>query len=308
MAKSGRPNPTARRPAELRRSWLFVPGADLAALNGATALGADVAMQEFEDFTIPERRAEGRTYCRDTFQRWKAAGMVAAVRINPLETEDGALDLEAAMAADPDAVLLPKTETAEQIVVLDNQITRLEAENGQVIGNTEIVPNLETAAGLVMALEIARSSSRISAMLVASEDMAADLDVMRTVEGRELDYIRQRFLVDCVAAGVVAIDCPYTFSDKEGALTDANYARSLGYKAKSLVDPDHVAIINKCLTPNPDEVVKARALVQAFETARACGEERAWFDGHAVELPTYNSAVRLIARADALTAFGTSAE
>ncbi len=286
---------------ELRRSWLFVPGADESALTNAASLGADVVIQELEDFTIPGQRPLARKLSTRIFADWRASGVLAAVRINPLDTADGIPDLQATMAGRPEIVLLPKTVSPAQVSRLDNEINRLEMEYGIANGSTEIVPNLETAAGLVRALDIAKASPRVTAMLVASEDMAADLGAERSRDGVELQYVRSRFLVDCVAAGVVAVDCPYTFSDLEGARNDTIVARRLGYKAKSIVAPEHVPVVNLVLTPSADDVAAAEEIVAVFDQARAEGHDRAEVDGQLVEVPSYHAAKRLIARARALT-------
>jgi citrate lyase subunit beta/citryl-CoA lyase len=126
---------------------------------------------------------------------------------------------------------------------------------------------------------------------VASEDMVADLGTARSRGGRELAYVRSRFLVECRAAGAEAIDCPYTFSDVEGAAADARYARRLGYRMKSVVDPSHAAAINKALTPN---LARARRIVAAFEKARAQGKDRAKVGDALIEVPVYAAAKRLL--------------
>ncbi len=300
MTRISGKNAQMRRNPALRRSWLFVPGANEEALGGAATLGADVAIQELEDFTLPDQRPLARELSAGIFAGWRASGMLAAVRVNPLETVDGPLDLQAVMAGRPDIVLLPKTVSPTQISWLDEEIDRLEARHGIEPGSTEIVPNLETAAGLVRALDIADASPRVTGMLVASEDMAADLGAERSRAGVELQYVRARFLVDCVAADVVAIDCPYTFSDPEGVRADTLAARRLGYKAKSIVSPGHVAIVNNVLTPGAGEVAAARKIVAAFDRARAERRDRAEVDGHVVEVPSYHAAMRLIERATAL--------
>jgi len=289
--------PTRRTPP-LRRSWLFLPGAERDVLAAAPAVRADVLIQELEDFTPPDRRPEARRLATALYEGWRSAGTLAAVRVNPLESE-GLADLAGVMAGRPDIVLMSKVVSAEQVRALDAAVARHEIELGLALGSTELVPNVETAAGLVRTIEIAKASPRVTACLVASEDMAADLGAERTREGFELDYVRSRFLVECIAAGVVAIDCPYTFSDREGAEADALQARRLGYIAKSAVAPDHVEIINRVLTPTREEVERARRLVQAFEAARAKGLDRAEFEGALVEVPTYQNARRLIARAEA---------
>src|SRR5204863_5822745 len=101
--------------------------------------------------------------------------------------------------------------------------------------------------------EIAKASPRVIAALVASEDMVADLGTERSRAGEELAYVRARFLVECRAAGVEAIDCPYTFSDVKGALADARYAKRLGYRMKSAVDASHAKAINAVCTPSARE-------------------------------------------------------
>jgi citrate lyase subunit beta/citryl-CoA lyase len=293
----------AIRPPQLRRSWLFVGGADAAGLAAAEASGADVIILELEDFTPPALRAEARARAAELFGRWRARGAVAAARVNPLETADGLEDLNAIMAARPDAVLLPKVAEPRQVERLDARVSHLERDLGIADGTTELVPNVELARGLIQAYDVCRASGRVTAALVASEDMAADLGAERGPDGVELAYVRQRFLIECVAAGVAAIDCPYTWTDAAGVLAETRYAKRLGYKAKSLVAPAHATIINDTLTPAADEVALARRRVEAFEAAQAAGHGRAEVDGSLVELPIYLNARRLIARADELAAY-----
>lgn len=265
----------------MRRTWLFVPGADPAAHAAAARSGADVIILELEDFTPPELRPRARQLSASAFDAWRRAGALAAVRVNPLES-GGADDL--AGIARPDVVLMSKVETPEQV-------RRLEAA---APSGMELVPNIESAAALARTAQIARASRRVSALLVASEDMVADLGTVRSRSGEELAYVRARFLVECRAAGVEAIDAPYTFSDAKGAVADARHAKRLGYRMKSLVDPSHARPINAVLSASPREVAKARKIVQAFEAARAAGKERARVDGALIEVPIYAAAKRLL--------------
>jgi len=269
-----------------RRSWLFVPGADAAAHEAAARSGADVLIQELEDFTPPERRPEARRLSLDLYDGWRKAGKIAAVRVNPLET-CGREDLAAVLKGRPDIVLMPK-------VVSPDQVRALEQATG---GAFDLVPNVETAAGLLNAFLIGTASRKIIAMLVASEDMVADLGTNRSRGGEELAYVRARFLVDCRAAGVEAIDCPYTFSDVKGAVADAKWAKRMGYRMKSLVTPLHAAALNEVFSVSERELKNAEKIVQAFELARKTGNERAKVDGKLVEVPIYSAAKRLLSSA-----------
>ena len=124
---------------------------------------------ELEDFTPPELRPKARELSRHVFDRWRKAGAVAAARINPLET-CGNDDLIGVLAGRPDLILMSKGATPQQVVALEKATG----------GTMELIPNVETAAGLVNAFAIARASTRVSAMLVASEDMVADLSTARS--------------------------------------------------------------------------------------------------------------------------------
>jgi citrate lyase subunit beta/citryl-CoA lyase len=293
------PTHLGRRPPALRRCWLFLPGADRAQLLAAPKTGADVLIQELEDFTPPERRPEARAMAPEIYAAWRAAGVLAGVRINPLETE-GRVDLVAVMRGRPDIVLMSKVAERRQVVALSEAVLSEEYACGIRSGTTEIVPNIESARGLIETFAIATASPRVTAVLGSTEDMAADLGAPRTPGAQELAYARQRLHVECVAAGVVSVDCPYTFADVGGCEADARAARAMGYVAKSAVNPAHVAVINAVMTPSPEEIRRALAMVGAFEAARAKGLDRVEVAGLIVEMPTFMSAQRLLARARAL--------
>jgi len=290
------------RPTPLCRSWLFLEGANEAVLRTAPASGADVLIQELEDFTPPHLRVAARALAGELYPAWREAGVVVAVRVNPLDG-DGMDDLAAVMRGRPDIVALPKVAEPSHIVHLDEAVTRFERDYGIAEGSTALLPNIEFACGLVQTGAVAAASKRVSACLLASEDLAADLGAERAPDGAELSYCRQRFLVECVAAGVVAVDCPFTWSDIAGVERDTRWARRLGYVARSLVDPAHAAAINGLLTPDAADVRRAEMIMAAFETARANGEARVELDGSLVEMPTYSNAKRLLARARALRQF-----
>ncbi len=296
----------ARRPPALRRSWLFAPGGDKGALMAATHCGADALIQELEDFTPPELRAAARAMSAEVMAAWRAAGIVACVRINPLEG-DGLADLAGVIEGRPDAIHLPKIAEPAQVIALDAEITRHEARLGLPPGAIEIVPNLETARGIMQTYAIATASPRVTALLCSTEDLAEDLDAPRSRAAVELAYARQRLHLEARAAKVLSIDCPYTFADPDGCAADARTGRALGYSAKSAVEPGHIPLINAVMTPSAADVTEAEAVVAAFEAARAAGQDRARLGDLLIEVPFYLSAKRLLARAAALGESGQAA-
>ncbi len=289
---------TKKRAAELRRSWLFLPGAERKLLLAAPASGGDVLIQEFEDFTPRARRGEARAMSAEVLACWRQADVLAAVRVNPLD-EDGLLDLAAAMAGAPDLVFLPKVERPDHMSELDRQVGQLERSHGLPIGSTELVPNVETAAGFLRLGDILEASGRIRAVIAGGEDMGADLGVERSRDSSEMAHIRAQLHLVARGHGKVAVDAPYTWTDLAGCEADTLAARTLGYVAKTAVHPPHCAVINAQLTPSSEDAAAARRIVQAFEAARARGEARVEVDGSLVEVPIYLNAKRLAARADA---------
>ena len=280
----------------LRRTWLFGPGADTDAQDAMLRSGADALIVDLEDSTPPARRDEARLRLANLLQRWRDAGRITVVRINALDA-DGPIDLAAAMQARPDVVAYPMATGAAQMHALHAALTHSEVALGIAPGTTDILPVCETALGVVEVRAIAGGSRRIRAALLGAEDLAADLCAERQPDAFELDHARRRFVLECRAAAIEPIDAPYTFSDTEGAVREALYARRLGYQCKALVLSEHAQPLNAVLTPSDAEVRHATAIVEAFEAARARGDDRALVDGLWVEVPTYRNARRLIERA-----------
>ncbi|UCH47830.1 MAG: CoA ester lyase, partial [Betaproteobacteria bacterium] len=150
---------SSRRPPALRRSWLFVGGDDEPAHAAACELGADVVIQELEDSTPPEQRPKARSLAATSYAKWKNARILAAVRINPLET-DGLADLAASIPAQPDIVLMSKVSEPVQVTRLAQEVERLERQHGLPIGEIELVPNIESARGIMQTYAIATASER----------------------------------------------------------------------------------------------------------------------------------------------------
>ena len=290
--------PPAYAPSH-RLVWLFGAGASSETHAAMVASGAQVLIQDLEDFTPPELRPQGRAMDPDLFRTARAAGSMVCVRINLLHQE-GLVDLEAVMPHRPDVIAYPKAERAVDMAALAEQITRLEQLHGIPMGQTEILPVCETALGVVEVRSLAAATPRVRAALLGTEDLATDLQAERGTDGVELDHARRRFLLECRAARIEPVDAPYTFADVDGAVAEARYSRRLGYQTKSLVNPAMVRAVQAALAPSPDDIALARDTVDLFEQARARGEDRALVHGLWVEVPTYLNARRLLERARGL--------
>ena len=289
------------RPMQLRRSWLFVGAADKNAILTSYDSGADVCIQEFEDFCVPELRREARLMMPDVLSDWRARKIVATVRINPLEDPDGLRDLDAAMRAGADAILLPKANTKEQILLLQKHINEMEKQCGKTVSSTKIIPNIEQARGMMNATDILSSSTQIAGALVASEDMVVSLNAPRKKNSEILNHVRRVFHIACCSVGITSIDMPYTFTDDEGVRQQTMLAKDIGMLAKSTVNASHCKIINEILTPNERDVENAVEIVSAFEKGRGSGEGQVIHKGTKIEVPIYLNAKQIIERFEALS-------
>ena len=239
----------------------------------------------------------------DVLSVWRARGRVATVRINPLDNPDGLKDFDAAMKAGADAILIPKANTKEQMVVLQKHINELEKQYARPVGSTDIIPNIEQAKGLVHSHQVLFASKQIVGSLVASEDMAVSLNSPRQKNSEMLNHVRCAFHISCCAAGITSIDMPYTFTDDEGVRQQTILARDIGMVSKSTVNASHCEIINEILTPSRNQVEEAKQLVSVFEEAREAGEGQVVYSGTKVEVPTYLNAMQIIERYDALSEY-----
>ena len=294
------------RAPDLRRSLLFVAGADGAAHKRALQSQPDVLAQDLEDLTPQQSKQAAREMSADLFARARASGVMSAVRVNVLSGL-GMIDLATVVPAKPDIILLPKAESAQQIAALAQEIERLEAAQGMPVGQIEIVPTAETALGVINLREIVQASPRVKSCVLGAEDLAADLMAARTTQAVELAYARSRFLLECRAFGIEPIDPPYTYADAEGCEREARRSQQLGYRSKSTVTAAHVGVIHHVFTPSPEDIDNAGRLVAAFERARAKGQDRVLVDGLWIEPPTYLNAQRVLERARRLDARGPPA-
>lgn len=294
-------HPTPRPPG-LRRTWLFAPGNNSEAHAIALQSGADAIVADLEEMTSPQDRPRARERIVALLREAARAGTFGSVRINKLE-HDGHADLEGIMPGAPRAIFLPHAESTAQLASLDDALAIIERKLGIPAGSTEVVPVIESAKGLVNLDALLQVGARIKCCMLAVEDLAANLGARRTPGGIELLYARNRFLIECIAAGCVPIDLPCTYRSAQVLGQDLDLCTQLGFASKSVVFAEHVPAIHRALTPSAEDVRAAHALIHAHAAQQANPPDAgsAWID-----YPERNNAQRLIARDALLRDFDNS--
>jgi citrate lyase subunit beta/citryl-CoA lyase len=217
------------------------------------------------------------------------------VRINQLPL--GLTDLKEIVPQSPDLILIPKVETAAQVVEVDAAITSI-AKQASVTRPIWLMPILESALGIENAFAIATASDGIAAITIGLEDYTADLGVAKTAGGSESLYARQRVVNAAHAAHVQAIDSVYgDVADTAGLLHWGEASRAMGFEGMGCIHPVQIEIIHRAFAPAANELEKALAIVAAYEDAQHRGLGVVSLGSKMIDAPVVQRAVKLVARA-----------
>jgi (S)-citramalyl-CoA lyase len=268
------------------RSWLFTPATRPDRFAKATEVGADVAILDLEDSVAPSDKDRARDTALSYLPTASEAGSARrALRINGIDTRAGVRDLNALLASAfaPDYLVLPKTETAGHLQILDRLLTAGSKK-------TQLVGIIESARGIAAVEAIAAATPRVAGLMLGAADMAADLGA--AVSWESLAEVRARLIRACALAGVAAIDSPYfNIHDATGLEQEVARAVAFGFIAKGAIHPSQVAAINAALTPTSQAVAQARAILA--QNAKGVGT----VDGQMIDEAVARTARRTLAAA-----------
>ena len=284
----------------MRRSMLFLPGNAPGMIQNGGALRADAVILDLEDSVAPAEKDAARLLVRNALQTLDF-GCERIVRINAPESGFQEEDLEKIVPCAPEALMPPKSSSAEAMRVLDEKLTALEEKNGLPVGKIKLIPLIETALGIENAFAIATSSPRVTALFLGGEDLSADLRCKRTKSGEEILYARERLVMAARAAGIDAYDTPFTDAfDDDGLIADAIFAKALGFTGKAAVAPRHIPAINEIFSPTKEEVAYAEEVMKAIAEAKEMGKGAVSLHGKMIDAPVVERAKQTLEAAKAL--------
>jgi citrate lyase subunit beta/citryl-CoA lyase len=291
LAPAYPPSPRDR----LRRSRLYVPGNEPKYFVTAALYDPDGVILDLEDSVHPEHKDATRVLVRNALRAVDFRGAERMVRINPPPL--GQEDLEAIVPECPDVILVPKVETADQVVEVDRAI-------GRILGGLAVdrpvwlMPILESALGIEHAFEIARASPRVAALTIGLEDYASDLGVPRSEGGVESLYARTRLVNAARAAGVQPIDSVYgQVEDLNGLRRWAEASRQLGFVGMGCLHPRQIPVVHDAFRPPREQIERALAIVAAYEQARARGLGVVSLGSKMIDPPVVQQALRIVEQA-----------
>lgn len=289
------------------RSHLYVPGDQAGRLERARGRGADALIVDLEDGVAPVAKEEARR----TVERWLASldgdgggqpQVEVWIRVNPVGSPrpaDLSQDLAAAVAPGVAGVCLAKAQSADDLAVLDNLLSAAEARAGLGEGTVGVSPLIESAQGLVNAVSIA-GAPRVQRLQIGEADLSAELGVFPAADEAELLPLRMQVVVASAAAGIGAPVGPVStnFTDLGAFREGTERLKRLGFGGRAVIHPAQIPVVNEVFTPSPDEVLRARHLVDLFDAAVAAGAGVALDErGQMVDEAVVRAARALLSRA-----------
>jgi len=297
------------------RSMLYIPANSWRMIvNGLSGM-EDTIILDMEDAVPLGEKETGRIFARDSISMIKDAGIDVFVRVNSLDTGLAGEDISNVVVNRLDGIMLPKTETEDDIIKLDKLLSEEERRKGLESGGISLLALVESPRGIQNVFGIASASPRLVGIGFGAGDflreMGAGFAVTRLSPEEYYPlilYARSRIAQAARINGVEAIDTPFfgLLIDMKGLRKESEQVKLLGFTGKQLTHPRHVDIANEVFSPSADEIEHAKSLVAAYEEAKARGMGTVSFGGRMIDYAMYRMGREMLAKAEAIAGKATT--
>jgi len=281
----------------LIRSALFVPADKPRALEKALNLTPDAILVDLEDAVAPARKAQARLNAEAAIPRLKAAGQRAVLRISEPDAPALALDIPVAVRTQPDAVLIAKLETPDQLTESRRRLDQAGFEG-------PVWAMIETPRAIQNVDEISREAhqNRLKALIGGANDLAATLRLPESPHRRAaLEPHLARLVLAARASGLAALDTVFNaYKDESGLVEEAQRGRRMGFDGKTLIHPAQILPTHAVFTPTAKEIDWATEVCAAFENPANAGKGAVPLEGRMVEHVHWRAARAILAAAAAI--------
>jgi citrate lyase subunit beta/citryl-CoA lyase len=284
--------------ARPRRSALYMPGANLRALEKGREVAADVLIMDMEDGVAPEAKAEARQRIVQMVGEGGYGRRELAVRINGFGTEWHEADIAAIAISGVGAIALPKVDKPETVTAVAASL-----ESAGAPADMQIWCMIETARGVLNSDAIASAHPRMGALMIGSADLTKDLRAIQTPDRLPLVTSIQLVVLAARANGLTVLDAPFfDLSDDDGFLASCRQGREFGFDGKTLLHPKTIAGANAAFGPSAKEIAWAHRITEAHQAALADGQGVILVDGQLIEGLHVAEAQRLVTMAETISA------
>jgi citrate lyase subunit beta / citryl-CoA lyase len=281
-----------------RRSVLYMPGSNARAIEKAKSLAADALILDLEDAVAPDAKETARKQVCDAVKAGGFGKREIVIRVNGLWTQWGEDDLSAAMAARPDAILVPKVSTPDDLKAVEERFSGHDTERS--IG---IWAMMETPLAILNAGAIAGAGGRLRCFVMGTNDLIKEFRGVHTPDRQNLSAALGISVAAARAYGLTILDGVYNdIQNADGFVESCKQSRSYGFDGKTLIHPSQIAPCNDVFAPSPAEVEAAKKIIAAFDLPENKGKGAISLDGRMVELLHAEIAQQTVAMADAIAA------
>ena len=290
-------NPNKKR---LRRSMMFLNAQKPSLIKDPYIYKADSIMLDLEDAVAENQKDAARFSLCHALKEIDYRGAERVVRINGLDTDLWKEDVRVSVAGGCDCIRIPKTETAEMVKAVEAEVIKAEKEFERPEGSTLIMAALESARGVLNALEVCESSERMMGIALSGGDYTKDLQTKITGTGVELMGARQLMIIAARAAGVQCFDTVFTnLNDMEAFRREVEIIHMMGFDGKSIINPRQISIVHEIFTPTQKDIIFAEKVVREIDSKKALGIGVFTVDGKMIDIAFYDGAKRTIELAKA---------
>ena len=275
-------NPNKKR---LRRTMMFLNAQKPGLIKDPYIYKPDSIMLDLEDAVAEKEKDAARFSLYHALREINYRGIECIVRINGLDSELWKEDIRCAVSGGADGIRIPKTETAEDVKRVEKAVEEAENEFGIERGKFLIMAALESAKGVLNALDICNASERLFGIALSGGDYTKDLQTRITGTGVELMGARQHMIIAARAAGVQCFDTVYTdLDDMEGFKKDVETIHLMGFDGKSIINPRQIAPVHEIYTPTQKEIVFSQKVVKEIEEKKKLGIGVFTVDGKMIDI------------------------
>jgi len=274
---------------------MFVPGNNPGLMADAHIYGPDALMFDLEDSVKLSEKDSARFLVYQALKTIDYGDIEKVVRVNPLNTPYGKADIEAMVFAGADIIRLPKSETAQDVIEVDEWITECEKKAGLEPGSVGMMAAIESGLGILNVLSIAQASPRLIGIAIGAEDFVTDLKTTRSPGGSELFTARSMLVFAARAAGIAVLDTVFAdVNDDEGFRREVETIKQLGFDGKSVINPRQIAPVVEIFTPTAKEIEHAERVVEAIKEAEEKGLGVISLNGKMIDKPVVDRAQRVL--------------
>lgn len=284
----------------LRRSMMFLNCQKPGLIKDPYIYKPDSIMLDLEDAVAEGEKDAARYSLYHALQEIDYHGVERIVRINGLDTPHWREDVRVCVAGGADAIRIPKVESAADVKKIEAAVCEDEKAFSKEEGSILLMAAIESAMGVMKALDICEASDRLFGIALSGGDYTKDLQTVISGGGVELAGARQHMIIAARAAKVQCFDTVFTnLDDMDGFKKEVEMIKMMGFDGKSLVNPRQIAIVHGVFTPTEKEIIFSEKVVKEIDEKKAQGIGVFTVDGKMIDIAFYDGAKRVLELAKA---------